>query len=179
MPSRWKRLHHGLEFGHLAAAIAGTGITGVRTEEVGRVVAPIISEPLLRQMLVGEERMHRHQLDGGDAEPLQILNGRLGRKARISAAKRFRNLGMPLGEAFDVQLVNDGVAERKAERAGPLPNRNTDSRPRTSASRRRRRFRRTTGRRRRCRADRGKSARTNPLGRPALWRRDRSAACSN
>ncbi len=77
-------LHHGLEFGQLTAAIARAGITGVWTEEIRGVIAPIIREFLFRKMLVGEERMDRHQFDGGDAEPLQVLNRRFGGKARIS-----------------------------------------------------------------------------------------------
>ena len=50
--------------------------------------------------------MHRHQLDGGHAQPGQVANdGRAG-QARIGAALRGRDPGMAQGQAADMRLVD-------------------------------------------------------------------------
>src|ERR1700692_2424006 len=80
-------LDHGFELGHLAAAIAGPGVAGVRAEEIGGVVAPIVRETLFSQVLVSEKSMYRHELNSGDAEPLQILNGRFRGQTCVGASQ--------------------------------------------------------------------------------------------
>ena len=121
-----QRLHHALELGHLAARVAGAGIARIRREEVGGVVAPVIRQPFVDQALVVQKVVHRHQLDGRDAELLQIRDARLGRQSRIGAAQVLRHVRMQLGEAFDVDFVDDGVAQRNLGASGPVPNRSTD-----------------------------------------------------
>src|ERR1700675_1766954 len=80
-------LDHGFELGHLAAAIAGSRVTGVRAEEICRVVAPIVREALLSEVLVGEESMHRHELYSSNTEPLQILNARFRGQTGVGASQ--------------------------------------------------------------------------------------------
>ena len=43
-------------------------------EITDRVVAPIIPYPPVDQALVVHELMDGHELDGGDAEPLEVLD---------------------------------------------------------------------------------------------------------
>ena len=79
-----------------------------RHEAVG-VVAPVVAQPQPGQPQLVEERPDRHQLDGGDAEPDQMVeDGRL-REPEIGAAQGRRHLGMQLGQAADVRLVENGV----------------------------------------------------------------------
>ena len=85
------------------------GVALIRREEAERVVAPIIAQAAVEQIAVVEKEMHRQELDGGDAEAAQMLDhARLGQPA-IAAARLGRNVGAPLGEAFDVGLVDDRV----------------------------------------------------------------------
>ena len=65
--------------------------------------------------------MHGHQLDGGDAEALQVLDGRLGRQRFVGAAKCLRESLVQLGEALDVHLVDDGLVPRRARRLVVAP----------------------------------------------------------
>jgi hypothetical protein len=39
------------------------------------VVTPVVGQPALGQAAVVDELVHRHQLDGGDTEPLEVLDG--------------------------------------------------------------------------------------------------------
>src|SRR5579862_5946418 len=100
-------LHHGLKFRDLPSAVAGAGVAGIRTKEIRRVIAPVVTKSLLRKMFVRKEGVYRHKFHGRDAEPLQILNGRLRSQAGISASKSFWNLGVAFRETFYVQLIDD------------------------------------------------------------------------
>src|SRR6185369_14059211 len=61
-------LDHRLEFGDLATIISGGGVASFWSEKAERVVSPIISESSIDEILVIDEVVHRHQLDGGDSE---------------------------------------------------------------------------------------------------------------
>ena len=61
-------------------------------EEADRVVAPVVAQPPLDQMAVVDERVHRQQLDRGDAEALQVVDHRRGRQAGVGAAQRRRHV---------------------------------------------------------------------------------------
>src|SRR6202043_2056723 len=58
---------------HLVAESIGQ-IERFYYEEAKCVVAPVIFQSALDQRAVVEEGMNRHQLDGGDAEFLQVLD---------------------------------------------------------------------------------------------------------
>ncbi len=115
---RVQRLDHRLEF---AVGLERRGIVLVRREVADRVVAPVVPQTLLDQVPIVEEPMHWHQLDGGDAEALQVLDD--GRRAEtgVRAAILRRHLRMQLGEAAHVHLVDDRVVPRRARIAVVAP----------------------------------------------------------
>ena len=82
-----QRLDHRLELAHLLAALAGAGVFVVRREEADRVVAPVVAQPALDQVAVVDELMHRHQLDGADAEARQVIERRRMGEAGVGAAQ--------------------------------------------------------------------------------------------
>ena len=69
--------------------------------------------------------MHRHQLDGGHAEPAQVIDDRRVGHPGVGAALVFRHLGVPLGQPLDVRLVDDAVHVGDPRRpvAGPVEER--------------------------------------------------------
>jgi len=63
-----QRFDHLLEFmDHVARILTIGRIIRVQGEESQRVVAPIVAQPLVDQMAVVHEIMHRHQLERRDA----------------------------------------------------------------------------------------------------------------
>ena len=74
-------LDHALELAHLLAADAGRGVVGERREEADRGVAPVVGQPPLgEERLVGDV-VHGQQLDRVDAQRLEVLEGRPGRRS--------------------------------------------------------------------------------------------------
>ena len=71
-----QRPDHRLELLHLLAAVAAGGVGVVRGEEADGVVAPVVAQAPLRQVAVVHELVHRHQLDRGHAEPLEVRDHR-------------------------------------------------------------------------------------------------------
>jgi hypothetical protein len=56
-----------------------------------------------------KEGLHREQLDGGDAEPPEVVDdGRVG-EAGEGAAQRLRHARMAQRQAAHVRLVDDGI----------------------------------------------------------------------
>ena len=127
-PGLVQRLHHGLELLHLVAAVAGGGVGVVRREEPDGVVAPVVRQTLVQQRRVLDELMHRHQLDGGDAEPAQVVDDRRVGHAGVGAALVLGHLRVPLGQTLDVRLVDDAVHVGDPRRpvAGPVEERVDD-----------------------------------------------------
>ncbi len=156
----------------------GVGVAAVLRvgrEEADGVVAPVVGQPLLDQRRVVREVVHRHELDRGDAERLEVLDHRRVGDGGVGAAHVLRNVGMGLGEALHVRLVDDRVGVLVARRAvdAPVEERVDHHRLRhagrgvvvVAAVRDRRSCSRTaTGSSRTCRR--------------WPWRRDRAAACS-
>ena len=168
-----QRLDHRLELLHLLPAGAVGGVGVVRGEEADRVVAPVVREALLLQVGVLHELVDGHQLDGGDAEALEVLDHRRVADAGVGAADLVRDAGVGLGEALDVRLVDHAlvVLVPRQPVVGPVEERVDDDREhrvaqavlRCSARPGRRTCTRTaTGRRR--------------PGRPRPWRTGRAAA---
>ena len=113
-----QRPDHGLELGHLPAALPGPhrgGIALVRREVPEGVVAPVVGQASLEEVL-GYILVHRQQFDRGDAEPGQVLDDRLVRQPGVGAAQRLGHIRMTHGQALDVRLVDDRV--RHAPRGG-------------------------------------------------------------
>ena len=83
---------HHLELLHGVLRNARCSIVGLGGEEAERVVAPVIGQPLLEQVAVVEVVVHRQELDGGDAQVVQVLDGRLRRQPGVGAAQFFGHL---------------------------------------------------------------------------------------
>ena len=114
------RLHHRLELLHLLAEPAG-GVVGVRREEAEGVVAPVVAQALVEQRGVLDELVHRHQLDRGHAELLQVGGDRRVRETGVRPALLLRHVGVQLREALDVRLVDEGLVVGDGEAAVALP----------------------------------------------------------
>ena len=80
-----------------------------RREERQRVVTPVVRQLLLDQHAVVDQAVDRQQFDGGDAEPLEMIDHRGRRQPAIGAAQARRHVLALLREALDVGLVDDGV----------------------------------------------------------------------
>ena len=65
-------------------------VARLRREEAERVVAPVVRQPLFDQHAVVDEAVDRQQLDGGDAEALQMLDRCRLRQAAVGAAQVLR-----------------------------------------------------------------------------------------
>ena len=121
MPGLVHGLDHGLELLHLLAVRRVGRVVGVRSEEAEGVVAPVVAQTLLQQRVVLHELVHRHQLDRGHAEPGQVLgDGGVG-QAGVRAAQLLGNVGVQLGEALHVGLVDDRLVVGHVEPAVALP----------------------------------------------------------
>jgi hypothetical protein len=107
-----QRTHHLAELANLRRRIAMARILRVRRKESDGVVAPVIPQTSLDQESVVNELVDRHQLDGRDAELLQILDGRRMPEAGIGAADLGRQIVTHLGEALDVQFVDHAAMQR-------------------------------------------------------------------
>ena len=95
----------------LARGLGGVGGLGGEERE-GRV------PPVVRQASFGEEglvalRVDGQQLDGGDAQVLQVGHGGRVSQARVGAAQLRGHTGHVLREALDVDLVDDGGLPRR------------------------------------------------------------------
>ena len=93
------------------------GIARIGRKKPDRVVAPVIGQALLQQVAVIDEEMDRQQLHRGDAQLLDVLDHRLSAEARIGAAQVLVQPGKSLGEALDVELINNRVVKRYADLA--------------------------------------------------------------
>jgi hypothetical protein len=109
--------HHHLELLDGILGQVRRGITAVGGEKGQGVIAPVIRQPPVDEMPVVEKVMHRQEFDGGDAELGQIADRRLRRQPGIRPPEPFRDLRVPMGEALDVQLVDEGLVPRGARRA--------------------------------------------------------------
>ena len=84
-------------------------VARLRREKRQRVVAPVIHQLLLDQRAVVDQSVDRQQLDGGDAEPLEMLDHGRRRQAAIGAAQIGRHVFALLRQALDVRFIDDGV----------------------------------------------------------------------
>ena len=101
-----QRLHRLLELDH---RILHRITTGGR-EPRQCVVAPVVSEAAFVQEAFAGEGVHRHELDRGHAQRLQMIDDRGHREREVFAAPFRRHVRMQLREALDVQFVDEGVA---------------------------------------------------------------------
>ena len=73
---RVERFHHAFEFANGLPRCGGGRIAGCGGEVAQGVVSPVIGQAAIQQMPVLHEMMHRHELDGRDAQFMQVLNRR-------------------------------------------------------------------------------------------------------
>ena len=81
----------------------------VGREESDRVVAPVVGQALVDQRGIVGEVVHRHQFDGRDTETLEVIDDHRVRHRGVGAAQLFGDVGVGLGQALDVRLVDDCV----------------------------------------------------------------------
>ena len=96
----------------------------MRREERHRVVTPVVGPAARRQLPLGDELMHRHQLDGGHAQPGQVVDDDRAGQAR-KAPRCPGDLGMAQGQAADMRLVDHRLVIRRSRRPVIPPSRNT------------------------------------------------------
>ena len=124
-----QRVHHRLELVYLpargqaawSAGADGGGVPVVRGEEADRVVAPVVRQPPAEQERLRHVLVHRQQLDGGDAEVLQVRDRGLVTEPGVGTAQLRRYIGMAHGEALDVDLVDHRVRVAVPGPAAVLP----------------------------------------------------------
>src|SRR5271168_2705563 len=89
------------------------GIARIRRKKPDTVVAPVVGEALFQQVAVTDREMYRQQLHRGYAKLLDVLDDRLGGKARIGAAEVLLQPGELLGEALYVEFIQNRVVKRQ------------------------------------------------------------------
>ena len=90
-------------------------------EEADRVVAPVVRQAALDEVVVLHELVHRHQLDGRDPELLQVLDHHGVGQRGVGAADLLGDVRVGHGEALDVRLVDDRLVVGRARVAVVLP----------------------------------------------------------
>jgi hypothetical protein len=113
--------HHLLELADLLAVVARVRVAAGGREEVDGAVAPVVAQPLLDQEVLVDDLVDRQQLDGGDAERLQVLDDRGVANGGVGAADLLRHLGVEHREPLDVRLVDDRLVPGDAWAAVALP----------------------------------------------------------
>ena len=122
MPALCSSLTMCLKLLHLLRrAVAPLGVVVVGGEEADRVVAPVVAQAPLDEVGVVDELVHRQQLDGGDAEVLEVLDERRVGHAGVGAAQLLGDVGVADRRPLDVHLVDDGVVPRGAQRPVAVP----------------------------------------------------------
>ena len=84
-------------------------VARLRRKERQRVVAPVIRQFRSTSIAIVDQAMDRQQLDGGDAEPLEMRDHRGRGEPAIGAAQIGWHVVALLRQALDVGLVDDGV----------------------------------------------------------------------
>jgi len=112
---------HPLELLHLPAGLVDRGVLGVGSEEPEGVVAPVVAQAALEQMRVVDELVDGHQLDGRDAQLLQVPDHRRLGEAGVGAAHLVGDLRMQLGQALHVGLVDQALVVGDGQAAVARP----------------------------------------------------------
>ena len=94
MPGLVQGLHHLLELRGSGARPLVGGIRAVRGEIADGVIAPVVAQPLVQQVLVVDEIMHRHQFDRRDTQLLQVVYRFRMSEPRIGSSQFRRDTGM-------------------------------------------------------------------------------------
>ena len=98
---------HCLELRHLSAGNTLGCILCLRREVADGIVAPVVIQPPVAEDLVIHMLVNRQQFQRGNAELLEIVDGRGARQSGVGAPDILRQRLAELREPFDVNLVND------------------------------------------------------------------------
>jgi hypothetical protein len=120
-----QRPDHRPELLDLLAVVGHRRVRVVRREEPDRVVAPVVAQAPVDQVVVVDELVHRHQFERGDPEPAQVLDHGRVLDPGVRAAQFGRDVRVPPGQALDVRLVDDRLVVRHRA-GGRCPSRRTD-----------------------------------------------------
>ena len=107
-PGGMKAVDHAL---HLADA-APPQIARFGGEKADGLIAPVIAQPARHQKAVIDKGLHGQQFNGGDPQPDQMLQHRIGAQPQHGAAQRGGHARMQGGQALDMRLVNHRVGQR-------------------------------------------------------------------
>ena len=116
-----QRPDHRLELLDLPAGGGARRVLAVRGEEPDGVVTPVVRQPAFDQQRVVGEMVHRHQFDRGGAQRRQVVDDHRVRDRRVGAADGVGDVGMGLGQPFDVGLVDDGIGVLAVRRSVHAP----------------------------------------------------------
>ena len=109
-PAVVKPRDHLLEFAQRVGHVGS--VARVRREKADRVVAPIVFEALLEQVIVVDEGVNRHELNGRDAQRFDVVHDGFRAQSGVKASELLVDLRVQLGEALDVRLVDDRAFPR-------------------------------------------------------------------
>ena len=112
---------HPTELLDLAAGVAARGVAVVWREVPNRLIAPVVAQSSRRERRVVDELVDGEQLDGGHTEPFEVLDRGRVREAGVCAPQLLGYVGVELGEALDVDLVEDRIGHRERRRSVLAP----------------------------------------------------------
>jgi len=104
-----QRSNHGLELVDLASVAPGRAVARLGREVADRVVAPVVDQSSLDQVLGVHEVVDRHQLDRGHAQLQEVVGDRRMAEGGVGPAELLGDLRVTLGEPLHVGLVDDRV----------------------------------------------------------------------
>ena len=114
-------LDHLFEFRNRAFWFLCRGISKVGSKKRKCVVTPKIRQVIRHKMAVVDMMMHGHQFHCGDAQIMQMLNRSFCPHARIGSSKLFGNIGVQLGQAFDMSFVDQCFVPRSSQQLITFP----------------------------------------------------------
>ena len=116
-----ERANESLELLHLLADVAAARVLVVRGEEADRIVPPVVAQVAIAKARVLHELVDREELEGRDAERLEIVDGGRMSHACIRAAERLGHIRVRLRETLQVRLVDDGLVQSHVRRTVVAP----------------------------------------------------------
>src|SRR5262249_15486962 len=87
-------------------------IADVGGKETNGVVAPVVGETALSQMLVGYKLVYWHEFYRRNAQGAEILHDCRARQTRIGPTQLWRHVWMTCRKSFDMQLIDQGWMPR-------------------------------------------------------------------
>jgi hypothetical protein len=103
-PGGVQRLDHGLE-------VVDRPVLVVRREEPDRLIAPVVAQSARNERPIVDELVYRQQLDRGHPQRDQVIEHCRVPQAGERPAGFRGHVRMQLGEALDVQLIEDRVGQ--------------------------------------------------------------------